>query len=57
MDDYVEGMNWLKGHGFHVWAVVCDGMRRAVRCLASDSGPDVPVPHGRHCQATLDKQA
>lgn len=25
--DYVEGKDWLLDHGFHIWGIVCDGMR------------------------------
>lgn len=27
VEDYVEGVDWLKSHGFRIWGIVCDGLR------------------------------
>jgi len=27
VDDYVEGVDWLKSHGFKIWGIVCDGLK------------------------------
>ena len=32
--DYMEGIDWLKGHGFRVYGVVCDGLKGLCKALA-----------------------
>lgn len=32
--DYLEGVEWLKGHGFTVYGIVCDGLRGLFRSLS-----------------------
>ena len=40
--DYLEGVNWLKGHGFRIYGVVIDGLRGLAEALRT-----YPV---QHCQ-------
>lgn len=27
VEDYVEGVDWLKSHGLKIWGIVCDGLK------------------------------
>lgn len=31
--DYLDGVNWLENHGFHIYGVVCDGLRGLFKSL------------------------
>lgn len=33
--DYLEGIEWLRGHGFRIYGIVCDGMRGLFSALRS----------------------
>ncbi len=33
VEDYVEGVNWLKSHGFRIWGIVCDGLKGLFEAL------------------------
>lgn len=30
--DYMEGMEWLREHGFRIHGIVCDGVRDFISC-------------------------
>lgn len=33
VEDYTEGVEWLKDHGFKIWGAVCDGLRGLFEAL------------------------
>lgn len=33
VDDYVEGVDWLKSHRFRIWGIVCDGLKGLFEAL------------------------
>lgn len=33
VEDYIEGLNWLKSHGFKIWGIVCDGLKGLFEAL------------------------
>lgn len=34
VEDYVEGIDWLKSHGFRIWGAVCDGLKGLIAALS-----------------------